>query len=150
MSELKAKTLRELNEVCDDLAEVYCGTEFCVKQQQHLNQKYVTLEEAQKAIYDTQVLQQNLDKLECEKLEAEIERYKQNEKDQVLMKCEGCFANPAYAKHENKIFEAKIVEANKILDECDQLSGWGSVENQLMRLREVLAFNKPKETEKQP
>ena len=30
----------------------------------------VTLEEAQKAIYDTQVLQQNLDKLECEKLEA--------------------------------------------------------------------------------
>ena len=42
---------------------------------------------------------------------------------------------------------AKIAEANNILDECDQLSGWGSVENQLMRLREVLAFNKPKETE---
>jgi hypothetical protein len=33
---------------------------------------------------------------------------------------------------------AKIAEANKILDECDQLSGWGSVENQLMRLRVVL------------
>jgi hypothetical protein len=43
---------------------------------------------------------------------------------------------PLFVKSEK--LDVAVYKANKILDECDQLSGWGSVENQLMRLREVL------------
>jgi septal ring factor EnvC (AmiA/AmiB activator) len=113
--ETKAKTLSELNDICDDLAEVYCGTEFCVKQQQHLNQKYVPLEEAQQ-------------------LEADLKRA-----NKKLSTIDAVAKQLVHMTNIATELQIQIDKANKILEKIHgQYCCWDCCKKDLESLREVL------------